>query len=153
MLCGLCLAAFAVLLFSCSPHYHSERFAYLTPPPDGKNIVLRGDASDFAALLEAALRAKGWNTLESEKPDPGTGSTIQEGSGSLSETIEVPYTLEVTSTSQGKCLSWDDFVEYQIQVIDNRTGKQLFSMEGQQCDSEAVHRFMSLMDATGPERR
>ncbi len=145
---AVCLAAVCLLL-SCSHHYHTDRSGYLKPLPDEKNIITPEFSSDFTEKLKEALRAKGWNTLEPEAPaaEPGTPAVEKTRSP---EAIPVPYTLEVTSKFISKCVTWDNFVEYKITVMDNRTGKKLFTMEGQRCDSKVVHQFMSMLNAKGP---
>jgi len=135
----LLLAAF--LLFACTKHYHTERFGYLDPPPDQKNIIMPAESSNFTEELKEALRAKGWNTLE---------PVGQEG-GSTEEKQVAPYTLLVQSRFISKCVTWDNFVEYDISLKDNRTGKTLFTMAGQRCDSKVVHQFMSMLEKTGSQ--
>jgi len=137
----LLLAAWA--LAGCTRHDYTERFGYADPGPGQKNILVPAEASGLAEELEKALRARGWNTLE---PETGPGEAAAENRVAL-------YTLKVQSEFMSKCVTWDDFVQYEISVVDNRTGETLFTMKGQRCDSKVVHQFMSMMDQKAPPRR
>jgi len=107
------------------------------------DIIVPLETSGLAQEIKDALRAKGWNTLE-----PVAGKAVD-----AAEDRVALYTLEVESDFMGKCVTWDDFVKYDISVADNRTGKTLFTMTGQRCDSKVVRQFMHMMEQTGPERR
>ena len=144
-----CLAA-ACLLLSCTRHVHTERFGYLTPPPNEKNIVMPSVSSDFTEKLAEALRAKGWNTLETTPTESGTESGTPDATAGAPGTIAVPYTLQVHAKFLGKCVTWDNFIEYEIRVIDNNTGKTLFTMNGRRCASKVVQQFMRMMEARNP---
>lgn len=133
----------ACLLAACTRHYHSERFGYLDPGPGQKNIVVPLATSGLAEEIIEALRARGWNTLE-----PTADNRVDKA-----EERVALYTLKVESDFVSKCVTWDNFVRYEISVEDNRTGDTLFTMAGQRCDSKVVHQFMTLLEQTGPKRR
>ena len=143
-----CLLALACFLPSCSHHYHSERFGYVVPPPNEKNIIMPSESSDFIEKIKEALRAKGWNTLEPIGPSASQGKTRKGKIVKDPEERVAPYTLEISSKFISKCVYWDNFIEYHITLINNTTGKTIFSMDDQRCDDKVIHQFMSMIETT-----
>lgn len=109
---------------------------------NAKSITVPAGASGIKGEIKKALAQRGWKLVVY------SGSEILEGKAGASVYLEryrkfnTRYTLVGFEKKIDYCL-----IEYDISVIDNKDGSEVFAIEGFGCEAPAVKAFTDAIEA------
>ncbi|MNJ51533.1 hypothetical protein D3C77_468410 [compost metagenome] len=108
-----------------------------------KSITVAPGSSGLLGMLKNELRQSGW------KMSVYRGPSVSEGSETRTEhfdTFNTRYTLNVRFNQYDTCvIDFKGYSSFDISMIDNNTGSEVFTLDGSGCDSETVKKFRSML--------
>ena len=108
-----------------------------------KTITVPAGAKGLKGDIKKALRDAGW-TLAVYR-----GPSVIEGKGSRLEqfdTYNTRYTLTMGSYVCDYCLDFTPAIEYDISLIDNKTGSEVITMDGRGCEDQVTQKFVRALN-------
>lgn len=108
----------------------------ITVPAGGKG--LKGDIKKY-------LADSGWKMMVDRGPNVTKGEVGQETNLEQSATFKTRYRIAIASTWFDVCLNATSAYSFDISLIDNLSGMEVFTMAGAHCESEIMDRFSTIM--------
>ncbi|EKT4541548.1 hypothetical protein QEM15_003757 [Pseudomonas putida] len=111
-----------------------------------KTITVPAGAAGLTGGLKSALQANGW------KMTVYRGASVTEGELGEStklrqyDTFNTRYTLRVRYNQFDTCLKdFKGYSSYDISMIDNTSGTEVFTIDGEDCDTDTIKKFRQLI--------
>lgn len=122
-----------------------------------KTITIGAGSSGIKGKVKKILSQQGWKITISDNPE------ILEVSSQTNKTylqkynkFRTRYTLLGESEYQGACPNLSRkpimFVQYDISLVDNKTGSEVFTMNGAGCEDDFVEAFQDALDGKSYSR-
>jgi len=110
----------------------------MTTPPGNRLLV---------GVIKKALREKGWTLAVYDGPGSTTGTVGETIDLKTKATYQMRYRLMVEQDQIDYCLGSGPLVSYDLSLIDNSTGVEVFTQSGKDCEESALAKFMETLEA------
>jgi len=138
------LIAVGALLSACMS---ADMRQYGKIDPNEKTITVP-PGGGLAAELKDILNRQGWMLHVDRGPDVIEGQNSGNVSLKSCNTFHSRYRLLLRASRFDTCLGMDGAYNYNMSVIDNKTGKELMVMGGRACESQIKTKFESFLANT-----
>lgn len=139
------IALTAVLFLSACAS--SKVHTYSEIDQRNKTVTVPAGSGGLKGDIKRALSERGW------KMSVYSGPEVLEGkSGDITRlqrynTFNTRYLLLVTSRQYDICFNLSPAVNYELSLIDNKSGSEVITMDGRDCQSNIVQTFMQAIDS------
>lgn len=128
----------AILLQACATNIQKyseidETEKTITVPTGSKG--LKGD-------IKRLLAQDGWALSVYRGPDVTEGAAGDQVRLEHYDTFNTRYTLFVASSVYDYCMNFSPAISYDISLVDNSTGTEVMTMDGNGCESNVAQKFM-----------
>ena len=142
----LSIILFIFILTSCAS-YESQLYSQI----DNQNKTIGMPASNkyLAGDLKDLFRKYGWKILIVEKGDLTTEGTSGDDT-QLKTNIDsnARYIVYLEQGWQDKCFNLKyDWIRYDLSIVDNQTGEQVFYAEGNDCQTKIIEQLETDLSA------
>jgi hypothetical protein len=136
-------AALILTLSSCAG---SELRTYDTIDHTDKSMTVPPGGSGLVGSLKDALRANGWRLAVDRGPDVTTGSISGNVNLRQADTFNTRYRMIVGDSWIDYCLpNLQDMFRFDLSVVDNDTGLEVFTLSGRDCEDAIVEQFVAAL--------
>lgn len=134
----LAVLATIVLLAGC----YSDLQVYGKIDRSDRSITVPAGGAGALGEIKAALRQAGWRTTIDRGP-----TVVREnpGGAQVADTFNTRYRLYVYWRRTDLCLSFDEEGDYDISVIDNRTGSEVLTLSGRGCERSVAQQLVNAL--------
>lgn len=111
-----------------------------------KSVTVPVGSSGLLGGLKQSLRSNGWKMSVYKGASIIEGTMGKETSLQHYDTFNTRYTLKVAYQQVDTCI-WDlrGYSIFDISLIDNQSGSEVFTIAGKDCDSTVVKKFDELV--------
>lgn len=103
-----------------------------TVPPGGQGLK---------GKLKSALRDDGWDLVVYNGPEVTEGAVGNKTKLKRYNTFNTRYSLLVASSFFDYCLNLDEAIVYDVSLVDNKTGTEVLTLDGEGCEGRVVEEF------------
>jgi hypothetical protein len=132
------LVAIVFVLSGCMQHNLQN---YAAIDLSQKTVTVPPGAKGLRGKLKQILTEQGWRLSIDRGPAVVEGDLGSKTKLESYETFNTRYRLYVVSRQFDWCLNAQPAVTYDISFIDNKTGSEVFTIEGKGCEGGAVDKF------------
>lgn len=128
-----------LLLAGC----HATVAQYATIDQATKSVTVPAGGGGLARAVKTKLAEAGWDIVVLPGPnvaigDPTVAPGLQSG-----VTYQSRYLLLVESRVFDKCFNFQPAVDYDLSLVDTKTGAEVFTMAGAGCESDVAADFVA----------
>ncbi|MCH9827993.1 MAG: hypothetical protein K0U79_09640 [Gammaproteobacteria bacterium] len=131
-------AAITVMLSGCISH-NVQRYAEIDATQ--KTVTVPPGSKGLKGELKKVLLEMGWRLSVDRGPSVVEGDFGETTKLESYDTFNTRYRLHVASSRVDFCFNFQPLVVYDISFIDNKTGGEVFTIEGRGCEGGAVDKF------------
>jgi len=137
----LAIVALLAFLGGCATHN-----VQLYGPVDisNKTVTVPPGSEGLKGKLKQALANDGWKLVVYRGPSVTEGEIGERTKIEQYDTFNSRYRLVVSSYQNGLCLI-TPAIKYDISFIDNKSGAEVFTINGFGCEPDAVEKFMNAL--------
>ncbi|MCB9983723.1 MAG: hypothetical protein H6861_08665 [Rhodospirillales bacterium] len=106
-----------------------------------KTVTVPAGAQGLKGDIKKALNAEGWKMVVYKGPSVMQGSLGENTRLEKFDTFNTRYTLVMDSNQFDYCLTFSPMIRYEISLIDNETGSEVITMDGQGCEDQVAKQF------------
>ena len=114
-----------------------QRAKTITVPPGSGG--LKGD-------LKKELSAQGWKMSVYSGPEVLEGTSGSNTRLQRYNTFNTRYSLLVQSRQYDLCFNFSPAINYELALIDNKSGSEVLTMDGRDCQNNVVQKFISVLE-------
>ncbi|TXH32619.1 MAG: hypothetical protein E6Q98_24365 [Rhodospirillaceae bacterium] len=140
----LALAMLAGLLTGC---ISSDQQVYGQIDRTEKTITVPPGNAMLVGELKGRLHAAGWKLVVDRGPDKISGTMGETTELESYSTYNTRYRLLIAQTFADYCMLGGKVINYNLSLIDNKTGEEVMAQSGRDCTGPAADKFMSSLDA------
>lgn len=138
------LAMWLALSASACNSHNLQRYDRVDP--NVKTVTVPPGSEGLKGPLKQTLVANGWKLVVYPGPTMSQGTISDTIRVQEFETFKTRYRLLVASERLDLCLNGRTFVRYDISLIDNDTGTEVFTLSGRGCENAVVGKFRDALD-------
>lgn len=128
----------AFVLIGCQHHNLQN---YTAIDQSQKTVTVPPGSKGLRGKLKQTLTEQGWKLSVDKGPAVMEGDLGGKTKLESYDTFNTRYRLYVASAQFDICLNFEPAITYDISFIDNKTGSEVFTIEGKGCESNAVKKF------------
>ncbi|MFD2232791.1 hypothetical protein [Phaeospirillum tilakii] len=117
----------SLVLSACA--WHESRPLGTVDPADKVALLPTGTFGLLGALKDELSR-RGWTIIVSQGDDRVTGRVLPDADVTISRERKPRYTFKVEQRTWNPCLIGANALRYEVSVIDNASGQEVFLMKG-----------------------
>lgn len=106
-----------------------------------KTITVAPGSFGLNGRLKQVLAKHGWKLVVYRGPAVTEGKIGKNTKIKQYDSFNSRYTLVVNSRRYDLCLNFTPMILYDVSLIDNRSGSEVFTMDGDDCESSVVQKF------------
>jgi hypothetical protein len=111
-----------------------------------KTITVPAGSAGLLGMLKTELQQSGWKMNVHRGPSVTEGSVGKETRTEQIDTFNTRYSLSVRFNQYDTCIKdFKGYSNFDISMIDNDTGSEVFTLDGSGCDSDTVKKFKSML--------
>jgi len=110
-----------------------------------KTVTVPAGTFGLLKPIKKYLNESGWKTTVYRAPDVTEGTNDGEVNLKTYNTFHTRYNLLVNQTKFDLCLNFEPALHFDISLIDNKDGTEVFSLSGSSCWSAIEPEFKELM--------
>lgn len=129
----------AVSLAACATNIQQ----YSNFDQSDKSITVPPGGGGLTGQIKSRLAAAGWRMVIDAGPTRTTGTVGTDVSLATADTFNSRYRLALYSDQYDLCLNFQPMIRFDISVIDNRTGAEVMTMSGQDCETAVAEKFIA----------
>ncbi len=137
----LAIVALLAFLGGCATHNVQH---YGPVDTSNKTVTVPPGSDGLKGKLKQALANDGWKLVVYRGPSVTEGEIGERTKIEQYDTFNSRYRLVVSSYQNGLCLI-TPAIKYDISFIDNKSGAEVFTINGFGCESDAVEKFMNAL--------
>ncbi len=118
-----------------------------------KTVTVPAGGSGLKGELKKLLRNDGWNLVVYRGPEVTEGSIGKKTKIKKYSTFNTRYSLSVASNQYDLCLNLQPAISYDISLIDNKTGSEILTLDGNGCENTVVDKFKQALKITPTESK
>lgn len=130
--------AIAVLMTGCMS---SEVQKYGSVETDAKTITVPPGSGGILGGIKRVLAENGWRMSISRGPTVTEGTVGSRTRLETTDTFNTRYRLAVNWRQFDLCIIGGGAYFFDISIIDNRTGSELLTMSGRDCETPIIRKF------------
>lgn len=138
------VAVYVFFLSGCM-HHNAE----VNSPIDlsDKSITVPPGSGGLKGAIKKSLSQNGWRLLVDRGPRVTEGEIGDKTRLEEYNTFKTRYRLGISYHQYDVCVNmyFDPAIKYEITVIDNMTGAEVITLEGQGCEHDAVEKFEEVL--------
>jgi len=127
-----------IALSACS---HIEVQHYETMDLSDKTMSVPPGTKWLIGELKKSLISSGWELLIYDGASTTSGTAGAKVELSHTKAFNARYRLAIAATWYNQCMDYTNAVSFDLSVIDNNKGKEVFTMSGNGCESDIVKAF------------
>ncbi len=133
-----------LLLFGCG--FHNVQI-YGSIDNNNKTVTVPAGSDGLKGKLKQALSQDGWKLFVYRGPSVTEGEIGETTKVQQYETFNTKYRLVVSWYEFGLCFlsSSGPPIHYDISFIDNDSGREVFTINGENCESDVVKKFKDVL--------
>ena len=132
------LVSMVFILSGCN--YHNLQ-NYAAIDVSQKTVTVPPGSSGLRGKLKQVLAEQGWRLSVDKGPAVVEGDLGSKTKLESYDTFNTRYRLYVASRQYDICFNFQPYIRYDISFIDNKTGSEVFTIEGKGCEGGAVDKF------------
>lgn len=138
------LAILALLAFlgGCATH---DVQLYGPVDTSNKTVTVPPGSEGLKGKLKQALANDGWKLVVYRGPSVTEGEVGEKTKIEQYDTFNSRYRLIASSYQFDLCLNFTPAIKYDISFIDNKSGAEVFTINGRGCEPDAVEKFMDAL--------
>lgn len=137
-----CMVLCAVILAGCtSTNVHQ----YGQIDQSDKSITVPSGTGGLKGAIKTILHDDGWKMTVFKGPSITEGTTGKETLLKSYETSKTRYTLWGQHQFIDYCLTGESYYQYEITIIDNKSGTEVLSMDGLGCEKAITKQFSNML--------
>lgn len=142
---------FASLLFTLSACAVANVQQYGTIDPNDKTVTVHTGGGGLNGQLKGILNSRGFKLVVDSGPKVTEGTMGEKTKLVSYETLRTRYRLQVHTLPTDMCITGDPYIIYDVSLVDNQSGSEVFTINGRGCESGAVDAFKSAIESK-PEK-
>lgn len=139
----LAILALLILLSGCASHNVQ---LYKSLDTSNKTVTVPSGSKGLKGKLKQALANDGWNLIVYSGPSVIEGEVGKKIKIEQYDTFHSRYRLVVSSYQYDWCLNFTPAIRYDISFIDNKSGAEAFTINGDGCEPGAVQKFVDALN-------
>lgn len=140
---SISLACMAILASGCTTQNVNT---FGTIDRSDKTITVPAGSAGLTGGLKGALQANGWKMTVYRGASVTQGSVGERTNLRQYDTFNTRYTLSVRYNQFDTCIKdLKGYSSYDISLIDNTSGSEVFTIDGEDCDTDTVKKFSQLI--------
>jgi hypothetical protein len=136
------ILAAAALLSGCASH-NLQRYSQIDEAQ--KTVTVPPGSKGLKGELKKALIDRGWRLSVDRGPDVTEEEIGEKTRVKSYDTFNTRYRLHVVSSQYDICLNLQPAITYDVSFVDNITGEEVFTLEGEGCEGGAVNKFIEAL--------
>ncbi len=138
------LFSFLTVLFliGCATH-NVQLYGYIDK--NNKTVTVPPGSDGLKGKLKQALSQDGWKLLVYRGPSVTEGEIGEKTKVQQYDTFNTKYRLVVSSYQYDGCLNFTPAIRYDISFIDNVSGTEVFTINGDGCEPDVVEKFKNAL--------
>jgi len=132
---------FVAILFVLSGCMHHNIQNYAAIDLSQKTVTVPPGSKGLRGKLKQVLTEHGWRLFVDRGPSVVEGDLGTKTKLESYDTFNTRYRLHVVFSQYDLCLNLQPAIIYDISFIDNKTGSEVFTIEGKGCEGGAVDKF------------
>ncbi|PZP85949.1 MAG: hypothetical protein DI582_04445 [Azospirillum brasilense] len=100
--------------------------------------------------VKQALAQRGWKMSVYSGPEVLEGSAGNNTRLKRYDTFNTRYSLLAESRQYDICFNGSPMIYYELALIDTKTGAEVVTMDGQDCQNDVVQQFVNAMEGKSP---
>ncbi len=114
---------------------------------ENKTITVPKGSYGLKGEIKQVLSDNGWELAIDKAPSKIKGSLGEKTDIEVYDKFKTKYRLHIASAKMDVCIFplssiFEPFVSYDISVVNNKTGMEVLSMSGKDCEDRVVDNFM-----------
>lgn len=142
MLRSLSCLVVLIALTGCATH-NVQRYGTLDST--NKTVTVPPGSEGLKGKLKQALADDGWKLVVYRGPSVTEGNVGEKTKIEQYDTFNSRYRLIASSYQYDLCLNFTPAIKYDVSFIDNKSGAEIFTINGRGCESGAVEKFMEAL--------
>jgi hypothetical protein len=110
-----------------------------------KTVTVPPGSEGLKGKLKSALANDGWKLVVYRGPSVTEGEIGEKTKVEQYDTFNSRYRLIASSYRFDLCLNFTPAIKYDISFIDNKSGAEVFTINGRGCEPDAVEKFMNAL--------
>lgn len=139
----LALMVTSLILGGCTS---SNIQTYASIDQRAKTVTVPAGSGGLKGDLKKALSERGWKMSVYSGPEVLEGSSGKNMRLQRYDTFNTRYSLLVGSRQFDVCLNFSPAINYEISLIDNKSGSEVITMDGRDCQNAIVSKFMNALE-------
>jgi hypothetical protein len=133
-----------IALFLSGCMYHNvQNYSFIDLSQ--KTVTVPSGAKGLKGELKKVLAEEGWQLSVDRGPSVVEGEFGSNTKLESYDTFNTRYRLYVYYHQYDICFNLDPAISYEISFIDNKTGSEVFTIEGNGCEGGAVDEFKNAL--------
>lgn len=128
-----------VLIMSGCANYEIQKYQKIDQT--SKTITIEPGGSGLKGKLKQELSASGWTIAVDRGPNVTEGDAKDQVKLETYNTFKTRYRLYVKSNQYDWCIKGSAAIYYDVSMVDNSTGNEVFTMNGNGCEKDVVKQF------------
>jgi len=139
------LVAASVVFLSGCMHHNAEIYSPIDQ--SDKSITVPPGSKGLKGAIKKSLAQNGWRLSVDRGPDVTEGEIGNKTRLENYDTFNTRYRLGISYHQYDVCVNmyFDAAINYEISVIDNKTGTEVIALEGRGCEHTAVEKFEEVL--------
>jgi hypothetical protein len=142
MLRKIALVIMLTILSGCATH---NAQLYGSIDSSNKTVTVPPGSEGLKGKLKQALVSDGWRLVVYQGPSVTEGTTGEKTKIAQYDTFNSRYRLIASSHQIDLCLNFTPLIKYDLSFIDNKSGTEVFTINGRGCEADAVEKFLSAL--------
>jgi hypothetical protein len=126
---------------------HHNVQTYATVDPAQKTVTVPPGSKGLKGELKKVLFELGWRLSVDRGPSVMEGKLGEDTKIENYDTFNTRYRLHVAASQYDICLNSSPAITYEISFVDNQTGSEVFTIEGNGCQTGAIEEFKKAIGA------
>ena len=137
---------FVICFFTGCATYNVHN--YSTLDFSDKSITVPSSSYGLKGALKDFFKKSNWKLLVDRGPITTKGSVGSNVKVESYDTFKTRYRLEVDSNRFDTCVfPFSPFLYYNISLVDNKTGMEVFALEGKGCQKVILKKFRRIIES------
>jgi hypothetical protein len=112
---------------------------------DDKTVTVPFGADGLKGKLKQALANDGWKMMVYKGPEVTKGTLGADTNVQHYDTFNSRYQLLVSYSQYDWCLNFSPAIDYDISLVDTKSGAEVLTVNGRDCESHAVDAFVEAL--------
>lgn len=114
-----------------------------------KSVTVPLGAKGLKGELKSYLASEGWELAVYRGPSVMEGSLGEQTRIRSYDTFNTRYRLMVASSQYDTCFNLSPAINYEVAFIDNKSGAEVFTINGRGCESGVLQIFKDALNGAG----